>query len=211
MFERTPDSTYARIYRNIEFFSKVPLWRYNEFVWRVDPKVAVDIPLMCTGYSDLLQLNDSQWADLNALVTVKPDITDIRRDVYPSSEPRLGVRRQYLNIGIVTETQYAPVTRGLLGMQIRARRERQDDYDITALYIGEVPTARAVLDAYTNLRMYGGSYPFHIEQLPSDHLSFDLLERHMKDGALGIRYRHVHTIGNFCATNSAKDVFRPDV
>jgi hypothetical protein len=58
--------------------------------------------------------------------------------------------------------------------------------------------------------MHGGSYPFRIDQLPGDHISFDLSERHMRDGVRGLRYRHVHLIGNYGVINSAKDVFISD-
>lgn len=212
MFEGPPESAYGRVLQETVFFSKVPPGVYNEIVRRMDPKVAIDIPRMCTNGSapDILQLSDAQRADLNALVTAKPNTTDIRREVYPVDEPRLGVRRTYLRYNFETETQYTPITRGFMGMRIRVRQFDRDGYDIFALYVGEQPSAVDVREAFINFRMYIRRNPFDIVQVPGDHVSYDLLERDLQYGVQGTRYRHVHMIGNFCVTNSAKDVFRPD-
>ena len=212
MFEGQPESTYSRFLQETVFFSKVPPGIYHEIVRKIDPVNAIDIYRMCTSGSvpETLQLNDSQRVDVNALVTADPDTTDIRREASPANEPRLGIRRMYLAHNFETETQYAPITRGFLGMRIRVRQFDRDGYDIFALYVGKEPSAIDVREAFINFRMYIRRNPFDIVQVPGDHVSYDLLERDLQYGAQGTRYRHVHMIGNFCVTNSAKDVFRPD-
>jgi hypothetical protein len=213
MFEGPPESAYGRVLQETEFFFKVPPGVYNEIVRRMDPKVAVDIPRMCTREFNarMLQLNDAQCADLTALVAAKPNTTDIRREIiYPDSEPILGIRRKYLTLGMETETQYAPITYGFLGMRIRGHWLRKDKFEITVLYIGPNPSAENVRHAFKIFQTQGEHNPVDIQRLPGDHISFDLLEREKRSGVQGTRYRHVHMIGNFCVTNSAKDVFRPD-
>jgi hypothetical protein len=210
MFERQPDSKYSRFLQETKFLFKVPRWMYAEYVRRMDPKLAIDIPVMCVRHADILQLTDTQQADLHTLVAAIPDTTEIRREVNLLGEPRLRVLRQYLRHNIETETRYAPVNPGLLGMRIRVRQFEKDGFDITALYTGELPSANAVRDTFTHFQTHHLRYMTDVVQVPGDHISYDLLEGDAPSGVQGTWYHHVHVVGNFGVINSEKDVFLPD-
>lgn len=210
MFEERESkfSRYVRYVKKPLFLFNVSRWLESEFMRR-DPEWAIDIPMMCIRHADILQLTDAQQTDLHTLVASIPDTTDTRREGYFFGKPRIGILRQYPARKFETETQHTPVNRGFLGMQIRVRRQEADGYTITALDIGDLPSADDVKDAFNNFKTPGQTCAYRADQLHGEHESFDLVELGRKDGVGGERYRHVHMIGTYGVTNSAQDVFRP--